>query len=334
MNLLKILHGNISGENIQETSSDNQAKQKIITTRTLMAMGLCGAFSVLFLFCYRLGFFRGTLIDILTILGVGWAGYITIFILILTGVNQRFKDNGMTLIQITWVTAILMVSVYYTDQVRMLFLMLYLLVMLFAAFRLRLDGFLFVTVIAIFGYGSVVLLLSKTQPQSIDIKIEIIQWLGFAFTLGGFSIVGSELSKLRQMLRSRNVELQSVLKKVNDMAITDELTGLFNRRHIMNVLSYQKSLADRGDYIFVVCYADLDHFKEVNDRFGHGTGDIVLQKFADLTKEAIREVDYVARFGGEEFLLIHLCPKPLSCPTVSVKASANSVSGTFLPICT
>jgi diguanylate cyclase (GGDEF)-like protein len=150
----------------------------------------------------------------------------------------------------------------------------------------------------------VILLLSRNFPQSIDLKIEIIQWLGFAFTLGGFSIVGSQLSTLRQMLKSRNDQLQNALNKVNEMAITDELTGIFNRRHIMNVLSYQKSMADRGDYIFVICYADLDHFKQVNDRFGHNTGDIVLQKFAVLAKDVIRGVDYIARFGGEEFLLI------------------------------
>ena len=295
---------NIAEHKIDRASLDNKAKQRIIITRTLLAMGGCVAYSMLLLYCFHLGLFRGTLYDIIMILAAGWTGYITIFVLILKGVNQRFKDNGMTLLQIVWVTTILMISVYHIDQVRMLFLMLYLLVMLFAAFRLRLDGFLIITVIAIFGYGTVILLLSRTHPQTLDLKIEIIQWLGFAFTLSGFSIVGSELSKLRQMLRSRNVELQNALKKVSEMAITDELTGIFNRRHIMNVLRYQKSMADRGDYVFVVCYADLDHFKEVNDRFGHSTGDIVLQKFAVLTKEAIREVDYVARFGGEEFLLI------------------------------
>lgn len=267
-----------------------------------MAMGGAGAYSLLLLYSYYQGLFRGTLPDILIILSVGWAGYITIFVLILKGVNQRFKDKGMTLIQITWVTAVLMATVYFIDGVRMIYLMLYLMVMLFAAFRLRLDGFLFITIIAILGYGSVILLLSYNHQNIIDLKIEIVQWLVFAFTLVGFSLVGSDLSSLRQMLKSRNVELKAALVKVNEMAITDELTGIFNRRHIMDVLRYQKSMADRGDYIFVVCYADLDHFKQVNDRFGHSTGDIVLQKFTVLTNEVIREIDYIARFGGEEFL--------------------------------
>ncbi len=248
--------------NIEKAPLDNKAKQKIIITRTLMAMGGAAAYSLLLLYCFYQGLFRGTFSDILMILTVGWAGYITIFVLILKGVNQRFKDKGMTLIQITWVTTVLMVSVYYIDQVRMIYLMLYLMVMLFAAFRVRLDGFLFITITAILGYGSVILLLSSNHPDRIDLKIEIVQWLVFAFTMVGFSIVGSDLSTLRQTLKSRNVELKAALDKVNEMAITDELTGIFNRRHIMNVLKYQKSLADRGDYVFVVCYADLDHFKK------------------------------------------------------------------------
>jgi len=324
MNFIQKSKINNADQRIEKAPLDDNRKQKIIITRTLMAMGMCGSFPVLLLYCYYQGFFRGTLSDIFIILAVGWGVYITILVLILTGVNQRFKDKGMTLIQIAWVTAILMVSVYYIDQVRMLFLMLYLLVMFFAAFRLRLDGFLFITTIAIFSYGLVVLLLSKTHPHTLDMKIEIIQWLVFAFTLAGFSLIGSELSKLRQMLRSSNVELKSALVKVKEMAITDELTGIFNRRHIMNVLKYQKSLADRGDYVFVVCYADLDHFKQVNDRFGHSTGDIVLQKFAVLAKDVIREVDYVARFGGEEFLLI-LVKTPLTEAIVVAERISKSI---------
>jgi diguanylate cyclase (GGDEF)-like protein len=301
---MKELQNNSVDRNNDVAPSNIEARQKIIINRTLMAMGGCVAGSLLLLICFHLGLFRGDLSDFFIIFAAIWTGYISIFVLILTGVNQRFKDKGMTLFQIAWVTVFVMISVYHVDQVRMLFLMLYLMVMLFAAFRLRLDGFLFITVIAVLGYGTVILLLSRNFPQSIDLKIEIIQWLGFAFTLGGFSIVGSQLSTLRQMLKSRNDQLQNALNKVNEMAITDELTGIFNRRHIMNVLSYQKSMADRGDYIFVICYADLDHFKQVNDRFGHNTGDIVLQKFAVLAKDVIRGVDYIARFGGEEFLLI------------------------------
>ena len=81
------------------------------------------------------------------------------------------------------------------------------------------------------------------------------------------------------------------------MAVRDELTGVYNRRHLMEVLAHEKAMADRSEYVFSVCFVDLDFFKKVNDRFGHATGDEVLKKFA-------REVDCVARIGGEEFVLV------------------------------
>jgi diguanylate cyclase (GGDEF)-like protein len=300
---------NSADQNIDRAPSDKQARQRMIIRRTLMAMGWCGFVALLLPVCFKLGLIRGTLFGVFMILAGGLAGYIIIFVFILTGLNKRFKDNGMTLLQVTWATAVLMVSVYYANQqVRLLFLMIYLVIMLvavlFAAFRVRSGGFIYITIIALLGYGSVILLLSWNHPQSFNLKMEIIQWLAFALTISGASVVGSELSTLRRMLKSRNIELQSVLKKVNELAITDELTGILNRRHVMDVLKYQKSMADRGDYTFVVCYADLDHFKQVNDHFSHSTGDIVLQKFVVLTKDVIREVDYIARFGGEEFLFI------------------------------
>ncbi len=72
----------------------------------------------------------------------------------------------------------------------------------------------------------------------------------------------------------------------------------------MEKLTQQKALSERDDSDFVLCFCDLDHFKSINDTFGHYTGDIVLQKFSEILKSSIREIDYVARFGGEEFVCL------------------------------
>ncbi len=72
----------------------------------------------------------------------------------------------------------------------------------------------------------------------------------------------------------------------------------------MEKLSQQKALSERNDSDFVVFYCDLDHFKHINDTFGHHTGDIVLQKFSEILLSSIREIDYAARFGGEEFVCL------------------------------
>ena len=77
-----------------------------------------------------------------------------------------------------------------------------------------------------------------------------------------------------------------------------------NRRQLMEFLKRQKALADRDTLSFTLCYVDLDHFKRVNDRFGHTRGDEVLKEFADIAMKVVREEDFVARIGGEEFVMV------------------------------
>ena len=69
-------------------------------------------------------------------------------------------------------------------------------------------------------------------------------------------------------------------------------------------MAKQKALADRGNYVFSLCFFDLDHFKEINDDLGHAAGDEVLKRVAKVTARVIREGDYLSRYGGEEFVLI------------------------------
>jgi diguanylate cyclase (GGDEF)-like protein len=94
--------------------------------------------------------------------------------------------------------------------------------------------------------------------------------------------------------------------RLTDEVETDELTGVGNRRRALRVLSTARSWAEREERCFSVLIFDLDNFKNVNDTLGHGTGDQVLAQFAALLSGSIREYDSVARWGGEEFLVI--CP--------------------------
>ena len=116
--------------------------------------------------------------------------------------------------------------------------------------------------------------------------------------------MGTELSNLRSTLSKRHKELKSAFLKIEELSITDELTGLFNRRYLMRILNKHRALANRSDYNFVICYLDLDHFKKVNDQFGHPYGDKVLVAFSQLVNTCLREVDIAARIGGEEFVLV------------------------------
>lgn len=93
-------------------------------------------------------------------------------------------------------------------------------------------------------------------------------------------------------------------QRVLDLSMIDELTSLYNRRKIIEILNLEIERAKRYGYEMSIIMADIDNFKKINDSYGHQAGDLVLKKVANVLKNSLRKVDYVGRFGGEEFLII------------------------------
>ncbi len=109
---------------------------------------------------------------------------------------------------------------------------------------------------------------------------------------GGIAILISDVS-----------ETTGLVRQLHHQANTDELTGILNRRHLMELGSHQVDLAQRTGMPLGVILIDLDHFKTVNDRFGHQAGDDVLRRVADCFRHGVRSVDILGRYGGEEFVV-------------------------------
>ncbi len=109
--------------------------------------------------------------------------------------------------------------------------------------------------------------------------------------------VGCRMIELHRQIEAKNRQLE-------ELALTDPLTGLPNRRAIDLWASRQCSAAARHDFPIWVVMADLDHFKRINDTFGHDAGDEVLRRFAGVLKANTRQSNMCGRLGGEEFLLI------------------------------
>jgi diguanylate cyclase (GGDEF)-like protein len=97
---------------------------------------------------------------------------------------------------------------------------------------------------------------------------------------------------------------QFLMEQTKLLALTDPLTGLFNRRHTSSVLEQEVARANRYGTPLTLVMCDIDHFKSVNDRFGHNVGDEVIRQVAGLLPERIRRIDLAGRWGGEEFILI------------------------------
>jgi diguanylate cyclase (GGDEF)-like protein len=116
-------------------------------------------------------------------------------------------------------------------------------------------------------------------------------------------------SESREKIRQRETEI------LERLAITDRLTGLYNRRKLDETLNSELERSLRFHHPFAVVIMDIDHFKSVNDQHGHQVGDQVITELASLMRQSIRRIDIVGRWGGEEFLLI--------CPMTDINGSCQ-----------
>jgi two-component system, cell cycle response regulator len=100
------------------------------------------------------------------------------------------------------------------------------------------------------------------------------------------------------------IERNAMLTQVHQLAVADELTGLYNRRGFMMLADHQRSLADRKGSSFGLVFIDVDRFKSINDTYGHEEGDRALKELAGLLQRTFRRSDVVARIGGDEFTIL------------------------------
>jgi diguanylate cyclase (GGDEF)-like protein len=125
-----------------------------------------------------------------------------------------------------------------------------------------------------------------------------------------------EWERDRAQLKQFAAELAIANRKLEHTAHTDPLTGLFNRRAAMTLLAQAWSAATRNDASLVVMAIDIDHFKSINDQYGHAVGDTALKEVAKTLRANLRNEDNLYRMGGEEFLVV--------CQNTDMKASLHS----------
>jgi two-component system, cell cycle response regulator len=113
-------------------------------------------------------------------------------------------------------------------------------------------------------------------------------------------------ARVRSMLRIKRLqdELEEKNRELERLSISDGLTGLYNHRHIHGLLNDEFERAERTGSMLTVAMFDLDHFKSVNDEWGHQAGDRVLEQLADILRFNAREIDRLGRYGGEEFMAL------------------------------
>jgi diguanylate cyclase (GGDEF)-like protein len=114
----------------------------------------------------------------------------------------------------------------------------------------------------------------------------------------------NELRLVNQKLQFQLEQIQSLQLELREQAIRDPLTGLYNRRYLKEILDHELASAERESYPISFVMMDIDHFKKINDTFGHNTGDLILQNLANQLLSQARVGDIICRYGGEEILAV------------------------------
>jgi diguanylate cyclase len=283
--------------------------QTLRMRRFLMAFASYLMWILIVQYCYSQGLFRQSLTMTLGMCTAVVVMNFVLYFVFLTGVNKKFNDPSLTMLQMFLATSWIMIITYNLNEGRGIMLLLYLVVFIFGTFRLNLRQFCLLTLFAGAGYGLVIALLYLNHPDSINLRIDLLYLIILSTVLVWFSFIGSYINILRKKLSKANKELNTAMEHIKQQSIHDDLTGLFNRGYLFQLLQREKALADRGEEVFCLCILDLDDFKLVNDTYGHLSGDVVLKTLACQMKDNIRQVDYIARYGGEEFVLLLSYPQ-------------------------
>ena len=127
---------------------------------------------------------------------------------------------------------------------------------------------------------------------------------GIAIRMIGTHVDISERKATEKLLKDRNKELERLVEQVKTLSITDPLTSLYNRRKMIDEIKNAQQQFEVNEETFTLAIIDLDHFKNINDQYGHTFGDIALQTFANLLKRQVSSPNIVSRWGGEEFLIL------------------------------
>jgi len=288
--------------------NEQQALQQLVTKRFGMAAGTYCLALLLTWITVAGGFYQAPLGTAIAGSVMILASQLVFFWVFYRGYNLRFSDPSLTepqvLVALIWLSFFL----FYLGDNRGSMLVLYVLVLMFAVF-LPPKIFVRYAVLALFSFIGMSLFDAQVGRLD-DPQAALLQTGVLLVTLIWMCLFVGYVYRLRQRMRQRRFALQAhqetlrgMMRQLEDLASTDELTGLYNRRHFLRRAEAELGRL-RPAHQSGLALIDLDHFKRINDLHGHATGDRVLQSFATVARSCLRDDDILARYGGEEFVLL------------------------------
>lgn len=235
------------------------------------------------------------------------------YVALRSGWSERFRDPAMTMWQLSMGVIAVAGGYLICGPMRTSALLPLMIIFIFGAFSLRRRQIGRLTVFAVCALIAVIWIRQRypglASPSEMTLAdpllYDINNLVMVLVVLPAVGVLAVRLSGMRRALREQKAALAAALGEVTRLATYDELTGVPNRRSILEALDDAAAVANRGGSGFCVGLVDLDGFKQINDKLGHAHGDIVLHEFAQTAARSLRKGDAFGRWGGEEFLFVH-----------------------------
>ncbi len=221
-----------------------------------------------------------------------------------TGWSRRFADPSLAVAQIMVAQVCAAMAYAVMSPVRGALMAVQAMIALFAISSLSLRSQLQMAGHALLVMGLTMATLASVWPQTYEPALEWTHFIVLLTVLAPVSLLGVQMTTMRARLATQKTDLATALERIQTLVDRDEMTGLLNRRAMRDMAMHHLKLQSRSGDGSVLALIDLDAFKRINDLYGHAVGDDALRLFAQEVRKVLRDTDLVARWGGEEFLVL------------------------------
>ena len=258
-------------------------------------------------------------------------GLIAVYAAIRSGWSRRFKDPALTLAQILYAVTCCAAAFVIAGPARGVTLPILAIILMFGIFGLTTRQMLGVLVYSLVAFGVASgVVAARDEPDYPTVVAAAYVGMVVVVLLSS-TFLTTRVQSTREHLRRQKAELAQALEQIRQLATHDDLTGLLNRRAMLDRMQLEQRRSLRSGSPLLIAQLDIDHFKAVNDTHGHAAGDLVLQSFADTVRRNVRDTDVLARWGGEEFVLL-LCDTPAADAVALMERLRQAVQAMQVPV--
>ena len=258
-------------------------------------------------------------------------GLIAVYAAIRSGWSRRFKDPDLTLAQILYAITCCAAAFVIAGPARGVTLPILAIILMFGIFGLTTRQMLGVLVYSLVAFGLASgVVAGRDEPDYPPVVAAAYVGMVVVVLLSS-TFLTTRVQSTREHLRRQKAELARALEQIRQLATHDDLTGLLNRRAMLDRMQLEQHRSLRSGSPLLIAQLDIDHFKAVNDTHGHAAGDLVLQSFADTVRRNVRDTDVLARWGGEEFVLL-LCDTPAADAVALMERLRQAVQAMQVPV--